>query len=624
MASPEETQSMTDDDHPDFDNNSQWPRRLLHVPTMTSHKWSPGNKYGSATSPPYIAISYTWGRYMLSPNEMPEVKPLPIRGVSWPIPRVNPSTHFTVSEFQHILKQMTLEPHRWYAFTEWRWKQRTWRRRVVNAVYRFLEQHARVYEFVWLDVACIDQRWTRSTMLEIGRQARIFSHAKHSYVWLSRLTEANLRPLLLDLRGALYGLQNEPWVREKAVGFQSRPWLRMAVGCLSGLLSDPWFSSLWTLQEAFLCTQAVILSRDGKAVLDVAQFDLKPWTLQRLFGFVNDFVLWAERSTAPRAEPEYSELMDLVQQSGMAALWLNTPMGLLGVSYTRKTTRSLDRVYGVMQTLGSDFQVGLARADADPSKEYTLSELEDEFGATVIERYPILSQMHVYLEPPEPGKGWCVRGSSAVPMIAERGDLFGWSSGNRLDIGMEVGYKTLCDISTVKVQDNLWARLSGRACSFIKLQQAWKEADQSSFATRLLHSNWRMHRSSTPSIHMIALDRGTPFEPEMPELRILNVVGLGSDDHQHNLAAWMTEQPNAEDVRVFLLGWSHMQDEVFHTGLILIKRESTDITYWHRIGICMWMTSHLSDLGKGDGEYCDRAFLTGEDDDWHSLEGLFG
>lgn len=48
------------------------------------------------------------------------------------------------------------------------------------------------------------------------------------------------------------------------------------------------------------------------------------------------------------------------------------PMTVLGVSYTRKTTRDLDRTHGIMQVLGSNFRVGLRREDADPRRESTL------------------------------------------------------------------------------------------------------------------------------------------------------------------------------------------------------------------------------------------------------------
>lgn len=612
------------DDHPEFDNDSRWPRRLLHVPSMTSHKWEPGNRYGDSTEPAYVALSYTWGRYMLSDDELPHVKPLSIRGVDWPIPRVNPVTHFSVSEFQGIINEVMRPPDRFFHFTDYRWRQRTWNRRLMNTLYRFLDNHRWAYRFLWLDIACIDQRWTRTTMLEIGRQARIFRYADQSYAWLSRTSTAALRPALYNLRAAVYGLQNEPWTKEGSRGFHSRPWLRMAIDSLTGLMNDPWFSSLWTLQEAFLCNQAIVLSREGQAALELSTLNLRPWSLQQLVSFANDLILWSERSRAPKAEPEFSELMDLAHGSGLAALHLNNPMALLGVSYNRKTTRELDRIYGIMQVFGSDFKVGLSREDANPRREYTLAELEDEFGAAIIEHYPTLSQMHVYLSPPELGKGWCARGTSAVPEIAERGDMFGWDGGDRLGVTIDLGHRVMCEISTLMVNGSVWAKLSGRACPFTRLQKVWRQADRSPFGSRMLRSNWRMHRSTIPSIHMIALDRGTLFEPQAPELRVLNVVGIGPDERQHDLAVWITEQPGAEDLQVFLLGRSQMGEEYFYTGLLLLEQTTANITHWHRVGICMWLTSHLSDLDGGGSNQSFRAFLEGETEEWQALKGLFG
>lgn len=100
------------------------------------------------------------------------------------------------------------------------------------------------------------------------------------------------------------------------------------------------------------------------------------------------------------------------------------------------------------------------------------------------------NQMHMCLSPPELGKEWCARGTSVVLMIAyaERGDLFGWDSGDCINVNIEVGHRSICEISN----GNVWAKLSGRARH---LQQAWRQADRSPFANRMLRSNWRMYRS---------------------------------------------------------------------------------------------------------------------------------
>ena len=52
-------------DHKESDVNSLWPRRLLHVPSMTSHKWRPGNTYNGIVNPKYSVISYSRGRWRI-------------------------------------------------------------------------------------------------------------------------------------------------------------------------------------------------------------------------------------------------------------------------------------------------------------------------------------------------------------------------------------------------------------------------------------------------------------------------------------------------------------------------------------------------------------------------------
>ncbi len=145
-----------------------WPRRLLHVPTMTSMVWRPGNLYGDFESPAYNAVSYTWGRFRLDqggkprPQKYNDIQGLPIRGVEWTVPPINPE-HFQEQELSALLKRMT------------------WPSSV---------------EFVWIDIACIDQRrGSEEGSLEVGRQAAIFRGARHVFIWWTGLGGQQTRQL---------------------------------------------------------------------------------------------------------------------------------------------------------------------------------------------------------------------------------------------------------------------------------------------------------------------------------------------------------------------------------------------------------------------------------------------
>lgn len=146
----------------DPDGIGSWPRRLLHVPTMTSMTWQPGNTYGDYPSPRYNALSYTWGRFRLDkegrqrPEDSGYVRGLRIDGVEWTVPPIQPE-HFTDIEFRNVLD------------------------RVSQSV------QCDPVEFVWVDIACIDQRMgSEEGGLEVGRQAAIFHGAQQVFIWLTK------------------------------------------------------------------------------------------------------------------------------------------------------------------------------------------------------------------------------------------------------------------------------------------------------------------------------------------------------------------------------------------------------------------------------------------------------
>lgn len=124
----------------------RWPRRLLHVPSMTSFQWQPGNVYGNIEEPKYNILTYTWGRWRLQDNDehASEVESLPIAGVPWDIPKISPE-HFTANQFLSVIHGIT----------------QPLSGRNIPGV-----------EFIWLDVACINQRDKEpDSAAEVGRQA---------------------------------------------------------------------------------------------------------------------------------------------------------------------------------------------------------------------------------------------------------------------------------------------------------------------------------------------------------------------------------------------------------------------------------------------------------------------
>ena len=87
---------------------------------------------------------------------MPGVNAIPVKGTFWNIPRIDPS-HFTAERFIAVLVD-TVDPYP-------------------------SEPDSSRIEFLWLDIACIDQTpGSREKAQEISRQAKIFRGATRVFV----------------------------------------------------------------------------------------------------------------------------------------------------------------------------------------------------------------------------------------------------------------------------------------------------------------------------------------------------------------------------------------------------------------------------------------------------------
>lgn len=416
----------------------RWPRRLLHVPTMTSHEWAPGNRYGAHQSPAYNAITYTWGRYRLrDPTISPDIRALTIHGVPWPIPRVTPE-HFTREQFHAVVQSAVANKTVLIEDCSSQWSSE------LDNEDNDDDAEGPI-EFLWLDVACIDQRRDQpSAAAEIARQGDIFRGARRVFVWLTTFGEAEDVQALF---GALLNVQKwEFGVRFK--GWQVAPaaYLKTMHHSLQRLLTDPWFSSLWTLQEAFLRPDAYFLSREGELVAcsDAAAVPvgsawakaLFAWNFNTLVSKCASLARLVEHVLATK-EPDEDQRCAL--QGCLALLRARVdllqfgdggnPLIALVASNERTTSREVDRVYGIQQIFGFRLGASAPREVAEAelrgglTRTFTREELEEELGEALVATFPVLSQIHALIAPVDFGKGWHIGAKSRIWSVIRPGTL---------------------------------------------------------------------------------------------------------------------------------------------------------------------------------------------------------
>lgn len=188
------------------------------------------------------------------------------------------------------------------------------------------------------------------------------------------------------------------------------PWLSIATTAIRILTRDRWFSSLWTFQEAFLVSQEVEpIHQDSPQ-------------LHTIFSSCKTLSTRCKRSIASKTvlglpiDSIELELIELVESTGLAALEAENPMALYTVASNRVTSRPEDRIYGIIQVFG--FQLGISDPDSlpNPAPE-DLPELELQLGQQLIERYPLVSQIHIHTRPTRYGQAWRVTSRSRIPEL---------------------------------------------------------------------------------------------------------------------------------------------------------------------------------------------------------------
>ncbi|KAJ9607198.1 hypothetical protein H2200_008270 [Cladophialophora chaetospira] len=294
--------------------------------------------------PEYICISHTWGRWHDPAEEF-----APIDNVPWLVPR---NSRFNVQDLPEMLEA---------AFD---------------------------VEYVWLDLLCIPQNRSELALLEISRQAAIFTMAKTVVAWLwdvrswsglSGITEW-LAHFCIQNRGDVEeDLPDSPVCQETEMVSKDAPQdhPHTPIG---------WFTSLWTLQEACLRPDILLLNHDfevftvggAPATLDslaalfnfaIGQYPHSPYeTLINRPRFTQDLEegTYAEleqlnpigcirRRRALERAPEnigsFYEIYDVFLSSGTSRLYSISPTGLLYLGQHRQCTSR--RAEAIMSAVGA-------------------------------------------------------------------------------------------------------------------------------------------------------------------------------------------------------------------------------------------------------------------------------
>lgn len=589
----------------------EWPQRLLHVPSLTSYEWTPGNVYNGVKDPIYNAISYSWGRFRLQDDQLPEVgTALDIRGTPWKIPRIDPS-HFTSAQMAAVITMLSDMPAPEH---------------VARAV-TGSEAAVLTTPFLWLDLACIDQRGGPVAAMEIGRQGGIFRRAARVGVWLSRAVVDDAQ--LACLR-EFFHVSRSRDMKLRLESLQDHECSRL-LSCVHEVLSDPWFSSLWTLQEAYLSPSPSISLIGGLGQALTMGDDHRLVILSNLRNISRFVVQLRQRAVLQDHVRQLLDEVDaLYEASGLQSLTdMRYERELLACARHRKTTREHDRVYGIMQVFG--YRLGASRPGCEENS-YTLEELLDQLGTALLSHYPIESQLYVLRSPAKAGAAWRIGMDTAVPRSFRN---FGTVMGRAVVETIELGYRVeetyeadagpVPRLDTQRVRGCLYGKFDGRICPWGVLWPIWTAMNEHCDVKSALASL----RMGSSAVHFYP--DTTVLLPQIPFTGNNGVDDTVEAQQEYGRGLQMTF--HGARLVVLYLGMEMVNPLANpgrfqrYYGLLLVHVFDTDrrVHHWHRLGVVTW-NYDTQDVHKYEPHLPSdwRSLLSVANGDWTEAVGLYG
>lgn len=170
--------------------------------------------------PEYVVVSYTWGRWKSGYRLTP--------GTQWSLPTVCQTLcDFDLPRLKSIMANIPDT------------------------------------RYFWVDVLCIDQVDAKERQPEISKQGQIFARAKGGLIYLWTIPHGNeLAHAICDIGDlVLWALRICSPEKRDTSTCRLKSLDHSYFG--ANLRNDPWFSSLWTLQEMILFPSCILMARNG-------------------------------------------------------------------------------------------------------------------------------------------------------------------------------------------------------------------------------------------------------------------------------------------------------------------------------------------------------------------------
>ncbi|KAK9772389.1 putative Heterokaryon incompatibility domain-containing protein [Seiridium cardinale] len=536
---------------------------------MTSFSRMDGHTYGNIVKPQYATISYTWARFLK--HGAPSIR---IDGVPWKLPTVDPH-HFTVEDLNNAITTIS---------------------RLTGL------------DHLWFDVVCIDVASLHYADPEVSMQQDIFFGANTGFIFLSRTHAAALSVLA----SVLTIFETNDIYQQKCPSSL----IEATCTALRHVLSDPWFTSMWTLLEASMNPDAILLSSDGSATRLIARAypDLERPSALRVNldghssysrqtptgdGYASRHVssgttgyltlrnvqhlgrILSTLTEIPMlghiwlSKVSKVPLFTLIERSGLKSV---APFNLLYL-YSSAKYRQEMQVGDRMKYIYTQI-FGLPNPNID-REALTLQDLERHFSLEMVATYPLLNHLFWRVTPVKAGPTWSSSPDCEIPDLGLIMDLF---------VEFDSVY------TTRRIQsDHGYRKLAfgGISHDFRPAANQWLAQNPPSMhgLLAITFDDTTFTRSDGTCGHL-------PFSSAWPSHSGLVVTENGSytvsRNKQHQCINQFLLLSRREEVRLLVIGTGRNTDSSASVAFALILMRQKDEVgsldaCWIRIGLCLWL-----------------------------------
>lgn len=214
-------------------SGEQYRRMLDKTATPPTYLWDVAAKQSVRVAdlpacPEYLCVSHTWGRFVHRPEQW-----IDIPGVRWPVKSIS---LYDVHDIPDMLSGLGAD-------------------------------------YIWLDLFCIPQKPCPEHHQEVANQAAIFRRASACVAWLNEIdtweeTQKALTYVGMNYLRTMCSLEEIQPSPDKYKAAYEIAGGHAELLKPSSVEPNPWFSSLWTLQEAALCPTLQICTRTMELLRD--------------------------------------------------------------------------------------------------------------------------------------------------------------------------------------------------------------------------------------------------------------------------------------------------------------------------------------------------------------------